>query len=632
MPTPEEEAELAAIDARIDTMEKALTAPDERLDAMQREWEQALATKFDGLEWASLVAMSTSTANGAELSQEKDSSFRVSGPNPDQEVYEITFRAEGPVRSFKLDLFTDESLPGTGPGRSENGNVVVSEFQVERAPAEAPEQKESLPVMDAVADFAQERDDYQVVYAIDGKDDTGWATGSHVRRENRTAIFVLDETPAIQNGDWVTVRIKHTSPYRQHAMGRFKVSHSGSGAVSQWARPNLGTWHHVGPFPLGEDTENSKLIGIELPPEKGFDQNCTYGDSQLRWVAKPEWKDGKVHQFEQAGKAAQYLYRTIHLEIPQKLVFSLGSNDAIKVWVDGTLRLLTNEGRTTAPDQDRIELYLPEGEHELVIKIVNYGGGTSYYFKSLDDGGQSLLATMKTLATPADQRSVDDREQLRLQFRGQDPEWLASRKSLDQLQIKRKEVLSSVTTTMVMEDVAEKRDTYLLKRGAYDAPDTSEKLYPSVPERLGEMDPALPANRLGLAKWLVDPRHPLTARVRVNHYWQMYFGKGIVKTAEDFGTQGARPSHPELLDWLAIHFVRIRLGRQGHAEIHSHERHLPSKLGAVARKTREGPREYPALPCAPHPAPGRDASRPGPGSQRPPESEGWRTIRLPVPA
>src|SRR5206468_10456689 len=82
------------------------------------------------------------------------------------------------------------------------------------------------------------------------------------------------------------------------------------------------------------------------------------------------------------------------------------------------------------------------------------------------------------------------------------------------------------------------------------------KVTPGVPSFLPPMSRDMPANRLGLAQWILDPSNPLTARVAVNQYWQQYFGAGIVKTAEDFGSQGEPPSHPELLDWLATEFAR----------------------------------------------------------------------------
>ncbi len=107
----------------------------------------------------------------------------------------------------------------------------------------------------------------------------------------------------------------------------------------------------------------------------------------------------------------------------------------------------------------------------------------------------------------------------------------------------------------IMKETPGLRDSYVLNRGAYDQPDTSEALRPRTLETLPPMNPAWPRNRLGLAQWIVDPSNPLTARVAVNRYWQMYFGTGLVKTAEDFGSQGESPSHPELLDWLASAFV-----------------------------------------------------------------------------
>jgi len=112
----------------------------------------------------------------------------------------------------------------------------------------------------------------------------------------------------------------------------------------------------------------------------------------------------------------------------------------------------------------------------------------------------------------------------------------------------------TIATVMVMEEMPVPRQTRVLLRGAYDQ--FGEAVTPDVPSILPAMPGDYPRNRLGLARWLVQPSHPLTARVAVNRFWQMYFGTGIVKTVEDFGSQGEPPSHPELLDWLATEFVR----------------------------------------------------------------------------
>jgi hypothetical protein len=111
----------------------------------------------------------------------------------------------------------------------------------------------------------------------------------------------------------------------------------------------------------------------------------------------------------------------------------------------------------------------------------------------------------------------------------------------------------SITSVMVMTEMKQPRDTFILGRGQYDNP--GEKVTPGVPAFLPPLPPGAPANRLTLANWLVDPKNPLTARVAVNHYWQDCFGVGIVKTADDFGSQGESPSHPQLLDWLATDYV-----------------------------------------------------------------------------
>lgn len=112
---------------------------------------------------------------------------------------------------------------------------------------------------------------------------------------------------------------------------------------------------------------------------------------------------------------------------------------------------------------------------------------------------------------------------------------------------------------MVMEDasVFDKpiRPTYLLQRGSYDQPDKSEELTANIPSYFGDISQQYPQNRLGLAKWLASEQNPLTARVMVNRLWQLVFGRGIVNSSENFGIQGDLPTHPKLLDWLAVEFV-----------------------------------------------------------------------------
>ncbi|MDN5204801.1 PSD1 and planctomycete cytochrome C domain-containing protein [Fulvivirgaceae bacterium BMA10] len=107
---------------------------------------------------------------------------------------------------------------------------------------------------------------------------------------------------------------------------------------------------------------------------------------------------------------------------------------------------------------------------------------------------------------------------------------------------------------MVMSEMDEPRDCFVLVRGGYE--NHGEKVEASAPKAILEFADDLPKNRIGLVKWLTDEKNPLTTRVLVNRYWQLYFGTGIVSTPEDFGNQGALPSHPELLDWLAWEFIK----------------------------------------------------------------------------
>ena len=180
------------------------------------------------------------------------------------------------------------------------------------------------------------------------------------------------------------------------------------------------------------------------------------------------------------------------------------------------------------------------------------------YSRALDDREVGELAAQPALAIvaiPVAQRSAEQAKELTKYYREhQAVELPRAEKELVKLRQFKEELEKTIPTAMVMKELVTPRDTFLLERGQYDHP--GEKVTAGIPAMFGPLPEGMPTNRLGLAQWLVAPNHPLTARVIVNRYWQMYFGTGLVKTAEDFGSQGEWPSHPDLLDWLAVEFIQ----------------------------------------------------------------------------
>ena len=135
----------------------------------------------------------------------------------------------------------------------------------------------------------------------------------------------------------------------------------------------------------------------------------------------------------------------------------------------------------------------------------------------------------------------------------EDPEYQKMAQALKALREEEHATLDTVPEVMVMREKVPPRKTYVLDRGLYDAP--KEEVQPGTLSDVLAFSEEFPSNRLGLAQWLLNPENPLTVRVIVNRYWHLFFGRGIVNTLEDFGNQGDLPTHPELLDWLAVEFI-----------------------------------------------------------------------------
>jgi len=153
------------------------------------------------------------------------------------------------------------------------------------------------------------------------------------------------------------------------------------------------------------------------------------------------------------------------------------------------------------------------------------------------------------LSTPSDRRSKEQRREVFSFYRAIDPTFVEANKKIDELM--REWPYGPTTLALSAREIP--RETRVFKRGDWKRP--GDAVSPGVPAALHPFPKDAPPNRLGLAKWIVDRNNPLTARVIVNRIWQQYFGQGLVTTPEDFGSRCERPSHPELLDWLAVEFI-----------------------------------------------------------------------------
>ncbi|QLE03065.1 DUF1553 domain-containing protein [Galbibacter sp. BG1] len=170
-----------------------------------------------------------------------------------------------------------------------------------------------------------------------------------------------------------------------------------------------------------------------------------------------------------------------------------------------------------------------------------------FYKRKLTSGEIRVLA-----GTSLEEINSKNRSLVKEYWIEKTPQVAEVKDTLKELRKKWLEVMNPTLEIMVMEEMPEKRTSYLYKRGEYNQP--GETVNANTLSALPAFPDSLPKNRLGLAKWLFMDNNPLTARVAVNRYWQMVFGSGLVDTPQDFGVQGNLPSHPELLDWLAIYF------------------------------------------------------------------------------
>ncbi|MGE0103995.1 MAG: DUF1553 domain-containing protein [Blastocatellales bacterium] len=203
------------------------------------------------------------------------------------------------------------------------------------------------------------------------------------------------------------------------------------------------------------------------------------------------------------------------------------------------------------------------GDSELTVRLKFLAGGLCQSIGRVRLSVTSAADPMKIVGVPAalklvmakpeSDRTERERERLSANFRSATPLLAAQRRKLGDLQKQLRDL--GIVTALIMEEKPDQETpaTFIRERGSFLSP--GEKVTAGTPKMLPGLPADAPVNRLGLARWLVGRDNPLTARVAVNRFWEQFFGRGIVETSEDFGSQGAQPSHKDLLDWLAVEFM-----------------------------------------------------------------------------
>ncbi|KAA5542550.1 DUF1553 domain-containing protein [Roseiconus nitratireducens] len=572
VPSDEQRQRLAEFDRELASLREEMAGDIASVDAAQRAWEQSIQSAGEGERHdrvEPLMPRSAKSKAGADLSIEQDGTVRLGGEIAATDTHTLVAPlgntlAGGRWQTLKLEAFPDEATGRVGV--SENGNVVLTEITVETHATGSEADPDGgwmpLPIRFAVADIEQEGGPFAVSYAIDQKRDdaSGWAVNGQGPKGGRKAWFQIpDLAERIEAGDdQIRVRLDYRSKYAKHQFRAVRLSVSElPPAVSAENRVALGTLHSVGPFPVESVNPGFGRSFASQQDPFDADQEFPYRGQSYRWEPRPDW--GPVDVIELPTDGDHVSVNLLHqgLEAPQPVTIDLlvGTSGGHVVFLNSKRIGESRQIDQLQPLQSVYKLELKKGHNDLYLKAVGDRRGDQLTYAFRSPAIELPDAVVRLARTSREERSTAQEESLRKYFREVQcvhPDWLALKDAMRGTEKAKSDLQDSLPTTLVWKELDEPREAKILIRGQYDQP--GETVPRATPEFLPPMPEDAPSDRLGLARWLVDPANPLTARVAVNRFWQIVFGTGLVKSSEDFGNQGAAPSHPELLDYLAVDF------------------------------------------------------------------------------
>jgi hypothetical protein len=533
----------------------------------QKAWEEAEIPRIKrgGLKQYA-IEMRTSTATGnATIQTGSGGITRLSGASPQTSTYTLE-GSVGPVSqiaAFMLEVFADEGLPAKGPGRANNGNFVLGTFSVEV-------NGEAAKFSDTMADFSQVN--YPVAHAIDDNPGSGWAVSGGTGKDH-VAVFKLEKPITTQ--ETVGLKFVMDQPFgSSHTIGKFRLR-----ALSDYPKSMEGLEGGV-TLPegiasiLAKDTrtdEEAKKVREYyirnnsdtpfvaqawryLATKEVVDLEKTdFGKLEDTWKAV-DWKDGKDINADNG-----YAYRRIDSTRDYPVVLAMKVSGNTEAWLNGKSVFARENG--DYKQDDVLHIFLQKGVNDLVIKLDAKNNKPRMKF-SLEPGlGNETLAL-------ANKPELTDQDLVAVAkwYGPYEPTW--KKLKADIAASKAKEPKPDLTEIYQAKKNGTTYGRYTihhLVRGNSDVKLEPAKpgfmdvlMRPDVDDAHWIPDPAKTEPRLAFAQWITDEEKGagnLLARVIVNRIWKQHMGKGLVSSASNFGTTGDAPTHPELLDWLAITLI-----------------------------------------------------------------------------